>query len=79
MISKRRVKYSNFSIPYVISKRSVKIYLGPIVQSIVSLMRLLMTNSLTVVAEVFSNTLIFFADIIYSHFSTKNIYVFTIF
>ena len=30
-----------------------------------------MTNSLIVVAEVFSNTLIFFADIIYSHFFNK--------
>ena len=34
---------------------------GPVVQSIVSFMSLLMTNSLTVVAKVFSNTLIFFA------------------
>ena len=34
--------------------------LGPFVQSIVSLTSLVMTNSLTVVAEVFSNTLIFF-------------------
>ena len=33
--------------------------MGPVVQSIVSLMRLLMTNLLTVVANVFSNTLIF--------------------
>ena len=32
---------------------------GPVVQSIVSLVSLLMTNSLTVVAKVFSNTLIF--------------------
>ena len=33
--------------------------LGPVVQSIVSLTRLLMTNSLIIVAKVFSNTLIF--------------------
>ena len=33
--------------------------LGPVVQSTVSLTNLLMTNSLTVVAMVFSNTLIF--------------------
>ena len=32
---------------------------GPIVQSIISLASLLMTNSLNVVAKVFSNTLIF--------------------
>ena len=34
-------------------------YQGPVVQSIVSLRSLLMTNLLTVVAKVFSNTLIF--------------------
>ena len=34
---------------------------GPVVQSIVSLTSSLMTNSLTVVAKVFSNTLVFFA------------------
>ena len=34
-------------------------YLGPVVQSIVNLMSSLMTNSLTVVAKVFSNTSIF--------------------
>ena len=32
---------------------------GPVVQSIVSLMMALMTNSLTIVSKVFSNTLIF--------------------
>ena len=32
---------------------------GPVVQSIVSLMSLLMKNLLTVVAKIFSNTLIF--------------------
>ena len=36
--------------------------LGPVVQSIVSQTSLLMTNSLTFVAKVFSNTLIFFAE-----------------
>ena len=36
-------------------------YYGPVVQSIISLTSLLMTNSLTVVAKVFSDTLIFFA------------------
>ena len=36
-------------------------YQGSVVQSIVSLPSSSMTNSLTVVAEVFSNTLIFFA------------------
>ena len=35
------------------------IFQGPVVQSIISLMNLLMTNSLTVVAKVVSNTLIF--------------------
>ena len=34
-------------------------YLGPVVQSIASLTSLLMTNSLNVVAKIFSNTLIF--------------------
>ena len=34
-------------------------YLGPVGQDIVSLTSLFMTNSLTVVAMVFSNTLIF--------------------
>ena len=34
-------------------------YLCPVVQSIVSLSSSLMTNSLTVVSKVFSNTLIF--------------------
>ena len=34
--------------------------LSPVVESIVSFTSLLMTNSLTVVAKVFSNTLIFF-------------------
>ena len=36
------------------------IYQGPLIQSIVNLTNLLMTNSLIVVAMVFSNTLIFF-------------------
>ena len=35
------------------------VYLGPVVQSMVSLLSLLMTNSLTAVAKVFSNTFIF--------------------
>ena len=35
--------------------------LGPVVQSFVSLKSLLMTNLLTVVAKVFSSTLIFFS------------------
>ena len=43
-----------------LSRNKKNIYLGPVVQSFVSLMSLLMTNLLTVVAEVFSNTLIFF-------------------
>ena len=34
-------------------------YQGPVVQSIVSLTDLLLTNLLTVVAKVFSNTLMF--------------------
>ena len=54
---------------------------GSVVQSIVSLTSLLMTNSLTVVAKVFSNTLIFFVAkmwIAYSIFSTININVFAI-
>ena len=58
-------------------------YLGPIVQSIVSLTSLLMTNSLTVVGKAFSNTLIFLlqkCDAKAAHiFSAKNIYVFAIF
>ena len=41
---------------YSSSKNDV---LGPVAQSIVSLTSLLMTNSLTVVSKVFSNTLIF--------------------
>ena len=37
-------------------------HLGPIVQRIVSLMSFVMTNSLTVVAKVFSNKLIFLQE-----------------
>ena len=47
---------------------------GPVVQSILSLMSLLMTNLLTAVAKVFSNTLIFLLHIFFS----KNI-IFAIF
>ena len=59
--------------------------LDPVVQSIVSLTSWLMTNSLTVVATVFSDTLIFLLQKSeycksYSHFfSAKNINVFGIF
>ena len=53
---------------------------GPVVQSIVSLMSLLITNSSTAVAKVFSNTLTFLLQKCecksYSHFSAKNINVF---
>ena len=50
---------------------------GPVIQSIVSLMSSLMTNSLTFVAKVFSNTLIFYccqndsSFCSYSHFFSK--------
>ena len=43
---------------------------GPVVQSIIGLKSLLMTNSLTVVAKVFSNTMIF-ACKSYSNFAAK--------
>ena len=61
---------------------------GPILQSIVSVTSSLMTNSLTVVAEIFSNTLIFLLQKCeyllhcksYPHFfQQKNINVFAIF
>ena len=63
------------------------VILGPVVQSVISLTSLLMTNSLTVVAKVFSNTLIFVLQKcesilqckIYSHFLAKIINVFAIF
>ena len=54
-------------------------YMGPVVQNIVSLTSLLMTNSLTVIAKVFSNTLKFLLQKCksYSHFffSGKNLNV----
>ena len=61
--------------------------LGPAVQSMVSLMSLLITNSLTAVAKLFSNTLKFFCKNVSSFcnakathiFSAKNINVFAIF
>ena len=60
--------------------------LGPVVQSIVSLMSSFMTNSISVVVKVFSDTLIFFAAKMWvafakaTHiFSAKNINVFAIF
>ena len=43
----------------VLAKSKGTDYLGPVVQSIVSLMSSLMTNLLTVVADLFSNALIF--------------------
>ena len=52
---------------------------GPVVQSVVSLTSLLMTNSVTVVAKVFSNALIFLQCKGYSHFSSKNTDAFAIF
>ena len=52
---------------------------GPVVQSMVSLMNVLMTNSLTAVAKVFSNTLIFLLQKLLTFFSAKNINVFAIF
>ena len=53
---------------------------GPVVQSIISFTNSLMTNSLTVVAKVFSNTLIFLLQKCATHiFSTKIINVFAIF
>ena len=58
---------------------------GLVVQSIVSLVSWLMTNSLTVVAKVFSNTLIFLLqkceELLQAthNFSAKNINVFAIF
>ena len=49
------------SLNYGISRLPEVLVQGPVVQSIVSLTSSLMTNSLTVVAKVFSNTLICFA------------------
>ena len=43
------------------TESAVFIYLGPVVQSIISLTSWLITNSFTVVAKVFSNSLILFA------------------
>ena len=65
-------------------------YLGPVVQSMVSLTSLLMTNSLTLVAKVFSNTLKLLLQNVSSfcnakasqsflHFFSKTINVFAIF
>ena len=52
-----------------------QIILCPVVQSIVNLTSLLMTNYLAVVAKVFSNTLIF---LLLTFFSAKNINVLSI-
>ena len=62
-------------------------FLGPVVQSIVSLTSVLMTNSLTIVTKVFSDTLIFLLLKCeyplqcksYSCFFRKNINLFAIF
>ena len=54
--------------------------LGLVVQNIVSLTSLLMTNSLTVVAKIFSNTLIFVFHAKATHiFPATNIIVFVMF
>ena len=61
--------------------------LGPVVQSIVSLTSLLMTNQLAVLAKVFSNTMIFLLQNVSSFcnakathiYAAKNIKVFAIF
>ena len=58
------------------------VFLGPTVQNIVSLTNLLMTNSLTFVAKVFSDILIFLLQKRYSHFFSKKKkyqYIFAIF
>ena len=54
---------------------------GPVVQNIVSLTSLLMTSSLTVVAKVFLNTLIFLLQklLTFFFFFSKNIKVIVIF
>ena len=54
-----RNKKSSIWIPSQISAAMYEVSQGPVIQSIVSLMSLLMTNALTVVAKAFSNTLIF--------------------
>ena len=54
------------------------IYLGPVFQSFVSLTSSLMTNLLTAVAMVFSNTLIFLLQKYARIFLAKNITVFAI-
>ena len=50
---------------------------GPVVQNIVSLMSLLMTNSLTVVAKLFSNTLIFLLQNVRSFCNAKATHIFS--
>ena len=64
------------------------IYLGPVVQSVVSLMSMLVGKMLTVLVSIVSNTQVFFAEKnvssfckckSYSHFFSKNISVYAIF
>ena len=64
------------------------IYLGPVVQSVVSLMSMLVGKMLTVLVSTVSNTQVFFAEKnvssfckckSYSHFFSKNISVYAIF
>ena len=62
----------------ILVRRLPWVNLGPVVQSIVSLKSSFMTNSLTVVAKIFSNALIFSLQNV-THFFSKNINVFVIF
>ena len=75
---------SKDTVSYVTAQMFIIVFLGPVVQSIVSLMSSLMVKMLTVLVCTISNSQVFLLKNVrsfksYSHFVSKNITVYAIF